>query len=240
MKISFITITPSLIKSCFKNTILNKALENKNIKLEIINLRDFGKGKYKQIDDSPFGGGAGMVMMADPILKALDHSIKKMNIKSEDANVFYPTAQGKVWKQSEALNHINNENIIFICGRYKGIDQRITDNYVTHEYSIGDYVITNGEISSIVIADSIVRLIPGTLNNFESARTDSFYSDLLDSPHYTQPRNFQGREVPEILLSGHHKNINDWKNKQSKILTKIKRPDLWQKFKEINNENGVY
>ena len=240
-KISIITPNPDIITSVMQNSIVLKA-KNKNIvDFEIINLRDYSDKKYKKVDDNPYGGGAGMVMMAEPLFKAIDDILKKMN-PVDNFKIIYPNPQGKTWDHSKALSFSSsNENLIFICGHYKGIDERVVEKYVTDEYSLGDYVISNGELSTLVIIDSIVRLMPGVLNDINSAQTDSFYNNLLDAPYYTNPRELDGMKVPDVLLSGDHKKIKSWKNKNRKARTMINRPDLWNRYinenkSEIRNE----
>ena len=240
-KVSIITPSPNIITSVMQNSIVVKAINNNIIDFEIINLRDYGDKKYKKVDDSPYGGGTGMVMMAEPLFKAIDDVLKKMN-PDNNFKIIYPNPQGKTWDHNKALSFSSSkENLIFICGHYKGIDERVVEKYVTDEYSLGDYVISNGELSTLVIIDSIVRLIPGVLNHISSAQTDSFYNNLLDAPYYTNPRELDGMKVPDVLLSGNHKKIKSWKNKNRKARTMINRPDLWNRYinenkSEIRNE----
>ncbi len=240
-KVSVITPTPEIITSVMQNSIVVKAKNNNIVDFEIINLRDYSDRKYKKVDDKPYGGGAGMVMMAEPLFKAIDYVLKKIN-SNDNFKIIYPNPQGKAWDHSKALSFSNsNENLIFICGHYKGIDERVIERYVTDEYSLGDYVISNGELSTLVIIDSIIRLMPGVLNHLSSAQTDSFYNNLLDAPYYTNPRELDGMKVPDVLLSGDHKKIKSWKNKNRKTRTMINRPDLWNKYinenkSEIRNE----
>ena len=240
-KVSIITPNPEIIASVMQNSIVLKAKNNNIVDFEIINLRDYSDKKYKKVDDNPYGGGAGMVMMAEPLFKAIDDILKKMN-SVDNFKIIYPNPQGKTWDHSKALSFSSsNENLIFICGHYKGIDERVVEKYVTDEYSLGDYVISNGELSTLVIIDSIVRLMPGVLNDISSAQTDSFYNNLLDAPYYTNPRELDGMKVPDVLLSGDHKKIKSWKNKNRKARTMINRPDLWNRYinenkSEIRNE----
>ena len=240
-KIFIITPTPEIIASVMQNSIVIKAKNNNIVDFEIINLRDYSDKKYKKVDDNPYGGGAGMVMMAEPFFKAIDDVLRKIN-PDNNFKIIYPNPQGKTWDHNKALNFSNsNENLIFICGHYKGIDERVVEKYVTDEYSLGDYVISNGELSTLVIIDSIVRLMPGVLNHISSAQTDSFYNNLLDAPYYTNPRELDGMKVPDVLLSGDHKKIKSWKNKNRKARTMINRPDLWNRYinenkSEMRNE----
>ena len=171
-----------------------------------------------------------MVLMAEPLIKAIDNAFILLDADIDNTRVVYPSPQGKQWNQDQVIENTNVENMIFICGRYKGIDQRVIDKYVTHEYSLGDFVISNGEIATMIMIDSVLRFLPGTMNNIDSALSDSFSSNLLDHPHYTKPRVINGVSVPEVLLSGNHKKINLWRKNKSKNATKLKRPDLWEKY----------
>ena len=229
MKVFIITPFPDVIHSFMQNSMIKKAQEYEIVNYKVLNLFDYADKPHRNIDDYPFGGGTGMVMKPEPIFRAFDAIQNQFS--SNLNNVIYPTPDGKVFNQSEANKFKESENLVFICGHYKGIDQRVRDNLVTHEYSIGDYIITGGELSSLVILDSIIRLIPGVLNNIKSAETDSFESDLLDCNYYTRPEVFRDLKVPEVLLSGHHKKIEDWKLKQKQNKTKKNRPDLWSKHK---------
>ena len=233
MQVFIITPFPDVIHSFMQNSMIKKAIkkaqEHEIVDYKVLNLFDYADKPHRNIDDYPFGGGTGMVMKPEPIFRAFDKIQNQFS--SNLNNVIYPTPDGKVFNQNEANKFKESETLVFICGHYKGIDQRVRDNLVTHEYSIGDYVITGGELSSLVILDSIIRLIPGVLNNIKSAETDSFESGLLDCNYYTRPEVFRDLKVPEILLSGHHQKIEDWKLKQKKNKTKKNRPDLWSKHK---------
>ncbi|MFQ6676712.1 MAG: tRNA (guanosine(37)-N1)-methyltransferase TrmD [Fidelibacterota bacterium] len=233
-KIAFITPVPDMVKTIIEQSMLRRAHEENIVEYFMVDLREFGKGNYRQIDDAPYGGGSGMVMMAEPLIAAIESAKKWMNNK-EDIRIIYPSPQGKTWNHRCAESFIDYDSLIFICGHYKGIDQRVIEKYVTDELSIGDYVVSSGEIPAMIIADSIIRLIPGVLNSRESAETDSFYNGLLDNPYFTKPRHIDGINVPEVLLNGNHKEINDWKQSQRENITKTKRPDLWRKQLE-NNE----
>lgn len=228
-KIIIITPVPELIQSFLSHTMARKAIELDIVDLQIFNLRDYSNGKYRQIDDTPFGGGPGMVMMAKPLFKALDDAIDKLD-GIEGLNVLFPSPQGKIWNQKIAQDYTKVEKLIVICGHYKGIDQRVIDKYVTDEYSIGDFVMSCGEIPAMMMIDSIVRLQPGVLNDSESSKTDTFSSELLDTPFYTQPREIKGMRVPKVLLSGNHGLIKSWKENQRIEVTKLKRPDIWKKY----------
>ena len=235
-QIAVITPVPDVIDTLITNSILRKAVERNAVKFHIVNLRKFGRGNYRQIDDTPFGGGSGMVMMAEPLIKAIEHTMDLIG-GSEDVQVIYPSPQGETWSQKVANQTSKVKKLIVICGHYKGVDERVIDRYSICEYSLGDFVITSGEIPAMVMVDSAVRLIPGALNTLDSALTDTFTHDLLDHPHYTQPREIEGLRVPDVLLSGHHKEIETWKQGQREKRTKERRPDLWKTYKEKLKES---
>ena len=236
-QIAIITSKPRFINSYIENSILKKAWERKAVSFHIIDLREFGIGNYQQIDDKPYGGGKGMILMSEPLFNAIDHAISLMG-KSNDIKIIYPNPSGKKWDQKVAKKVSRFSKSILICGHYKGIDQRVIDKYVTHEYSLGDFVMTSGEIPVMVMIDSSVRLISGALNSPESADTDSFTHDLLDHPHYTHPRQINGLNVPDVLLSGHHNNILKWRLKKREFSTEKKRNDLWELYKnKLKNWN---
>ncbi|MDG2266055.1 MAG: tRNA (guanosine(37)-N1)-methyltransferase TrmD [Candidatus Marinimicrobia bacterium] len=227
--ISIITPIPDMVNSIIEQSILRKAIEVDLIKFDIVDLRDYGLGNYKQIDDTPYGGGGGMILMAEPLFSALDRIIDNLEVGS-NTKIIYPSPQGKLWSHHHAMENTYFENLIFICGHYKDIDQRVIDKYVTNEYSIGDYVVTNGEIPAMIMIDSIVRLIPGVLNNFDSVKTDSFFSSKeLDAPYYTRPSEIDNLTVPDVLLSGDHEKISKWRKNERRLRTKNKRPDLLSK-----------
>lgn len=228
MNIFFITPFPDTVKSFMESSMIKKAVDKGLVNYKILNLFDYAKPPHHNIDDYPFGGGTGMVMKPEPIFNAYDDL--KTNLKNLKSRIIYPSPDGKVFNQGEAKKLKNNDSLVFICGHYKGVDQRVRNELVTDEYSIGDYVITGGELSSLVIADSVIRLLPGVLNNIVSAETDSFESNLLDGEYYTRPEDFRGLKVPEVLLSGHHKKIEEWKLKLKQDKTKKYRPDIWRKY----------
>ena len=240
IQIAVITPVPDVIDTLIQNSMLRKAVEKRVVELHTVNIREFGIGNYRQIDDTPFGGGSGMVMMAEPLFKALDKATDLVG-GTDNIRVVYPSPQGKTWDQKYAEGMSKQKKIIMICGHYKGIDERVTEKYVTDEYSIGDFVMTSGEIPAMVMLDSIIRLVPGTLNTLDSALSDTFTQGLLDHPHYTQPRMVEEMPVPEILLGGHHEKIESWRQDQRERRTKDKRPDLWRKYtkmKESEKKNG--
>ena len=186
-QIAIITPVPEMVNSVVQQSMLRRAVEQEKVTLHCINLRDFGKSNYRQIDDTPFGGGAGMIMMPKPLFQAIDHAIELVG-GSENLRIIYPSPQGELWSHKHAVENSEADKLIVICGHYKGIDERVIQKYVTHEYSIGDFVVTSGELPALIVIDSVVRLIPGVLNKIESALSDTFASDLLDAPYYTQPR----------------------------------------------------
>ncbi len=236
---AIITPVPKIIDTFVQNTILKKIIDRKVFELKIVNLRDYGLGKYKQIDDTPFGGGGGMILKPEPLFNALDATVKWMN--DNNIKVIFPSPVGKEWNQNSAEKFSRESNIILICGRYKGVDERVIDEYVTDQYSVGNFVMTGGEIPALIIMDSIARLIPGALNNIESILNDSFSHQLLDHPHYTNPREFRKRSVPEVLLNGNHKHIDQWRLEHRESRTINYRPDLWEKYikvKESESQNG--
>ncbi len=223
MKIHVLTLFPELF-FVFKDwSIVGRTIEKGILTLEPINIRDFSKDKHKQVDDYPYGGGPGMVMKPEPIYDALN-SVKKDNSKT-----IYLSPQGKPYNQKMAKLLSQEEHLILLCGHYEGIDNRIIDNYIDMEISIGDYVLTGGELPAMVLIESIIRLLPGALSSEESFTEESHYNGLLEYPQYTRPRVFNNLEVPEILLSGDHKKIEEWKKYKSLEITYMKRPDLLKK-----------
>ncbi len=231
-QIAIVTPVLELVEAVVKHSMLRQAVERNVVDFHLINLRGYGEGNYRQIDDSPFGGGTGMVMMAGPLFKAIDEAIEKVGGPPEEMRVIYPSPQGERWEHGLAMENSGVKKLIFICGHYKGIDERVIKKYVTHEYSLGDFVLTSGEIPAMILVDSIVRLIPGVLNRYESAMTDSFATGLLDAPLYTQPREIESMGVPEVLLSGHHKKIEKWRMEKCRERTQKRRPDLWKNYLE--------
>ncbi|MCH7954505.1 MAG: tRNA (guanosine(37)-N1)-methyltransferase TrmD [Candidatus Marinimicrobia bacterium] len=223
MKISIITPFPEIIEGALSASILGRAEKNGIVEYNIVNLREFGEGTHKKLDDHPFSGGPGMVMMAGPIFEAFE---KYISDNDTAKRVILPTPVGVKYDQKMAVELSKEKELAFICGHYKGVDERVIDSLVTDEISIGDYVVTGGEIPALAIIDSVVRLLEGAISDPESAETDSFSHPLLDVPHYTRPANFRGMEVPEILLSGDHKKIEIWKNELRLKRTKERRADL--------------
>ncbi len=223
MKISIITPFPEIIEGALSASILGRAEKNGIVEYNIIDLREFGEGTHKKLDDHPFSGGPGMVMMAGPIFEAFE---KEISDSETTKRVILPTPVGVKYDQKMASELSKEKELVFICGHYKGVDERVIESLVTDEISIGDYVVTGGEIPTLAIIDSVVRLLKGAISDPESAETDSFAHPLLDVPHYTRPANFRGMEVPEILLSGDHKKIEKWKHELRLKRTKERRADL--------------
>ena len=232
LNIFIITPFPEMVKPIINQCMLKKAIDNNMVKIKVVNLFNYKNKASDRIDDYPFGGGEGMIIKAEPIYNALQ------SIDYKDAKIIFPSPDGKLFNQSLANDFSKEKNLIFICGHYKGIDQRIRDKYVTDEISIGDFVLTSGEIPAMLIVDSIVRLLPGVLNTIESAKKDSFSHELLDGPHYTRPREFNGMKVPNILLSGNHEDIKKWFLNERKNKTKKRRQDLWENYKLELEDNG--
>jgi tRNA (guanine37-N1)-methyltransferase len=221
------TLFPELIDFYMNISIMKRAIDKGLIEVYSYNIRDFSENKHKKVDDYPFGGGAGMVMTPQPIYATYKYIVDKFKI--EDPKVIYLSPKGKKFEQKYAYGYSECEDLIFLCGHYEGIDQRIIDLIVTEEISIGDYVLTGGELPALVLIDSIARLIPGVLNQEESFQDETFNDNLLEYPHYTRPREFLGMEVPEVLISGNHKKINEWRKEKSIELTKERRNDLLKK-----------
>ena len=229
MKIFIITPFPEAINTLIENNIANQGIKKNLLEVEIINLRDFAKDNYKKIDDEPYGGGSGMVMMCQPLFDAIDHCI---DLSVDKPLIIFPSPRGKKLNHDISSELSNEKSLIFICGHYKGIDERVIEKYVDLEISIGDFIISNGELSTMIIFDSIARLVPGVLNDINSAMTDSFVDDLLDAPYFTRPNEIDGLKVPEVLLSGNHEAIKKWRNDKKIEITKDRRPDLLKKNRE--------
>ncbi len=222
MRIDIITALPKLLESPFGDSILQRAITRGLVEVVVHDLKDFGLGKHRQIDDYQFGGGAGMVMMIEPIANC----IKQLKAGREYDEVIYMTPDGERFNQKIANQLSLKGNLLLLCGHYKGIDQRVRDLYITKEISIGDYVLSGGELAAAVVSDAIIRLLPGVLNDESSALSDSFQDDLLAPPVYTRPADYEGNKVPEILLSGNFPKIEDWRYEQALKRTEERRPDL--------------
>ena len=222
MRIDIITVLPELLKSPFEASILKRAIEANLVSVHFHNLRDYTSDRYKSIDDTQFGGGAGMVMMIEPI----DKCISKLKSERDYDEVIYMTPDGETLNQGIANQLSMKGNLIVLCGHYKGVDQRVRDMFITKEISIGDYVLSGGELGAAVLCDTIIRLIPGVLGNETSALTDSFQDGLLAPPIYTKPRDYKGWKVPELLVSGNFPKIEKWREEKALERTKKRRPDL--------------
>lgn len=223
MRFDVLTLFPEMFDVLDKS-IIGRAKEKELINVNLINIRDFSKNKHKKVDDTPYGGGAGMVMMPDVVYDAYK------SVKDENSKVIYMTPQGKKLDQQKVEELAKQEHLILLCGHYEGIDQRVLDTIVDEEISIGDYVLTGGELPAMVLIDSVSRYVEGVLKE-GSTKEESFSEGLLEYPQYTRPEVFEGIKVPEVLLSGHHENIDKWRREQSLKITKIKRPDLLKKVK---------
>lgn len=228
MRIDIISVVPELMESFFAHSILKRAREKDLLEINVFNLRGFTNYKHGQVDDYQFGGGAGLVMMAEPLVNAIE-SLQKNNNYDE---VIFLTPDGETFNQKMANQLSLKNSLLLICGHYKGIDQRVRDHFVTKEISIGDYVLSGGELGAAVMADAIGRLIPGVLNDETSALMDSYQDNLLAPPVYTRPEDFRGWKVPEVLLSGNHEKIEAWRHEQSLQRTKERRPDLLENGEE--------
>lgn len=222
MRIDILSVQPDLLHSPLSHSIIKRGQEKGLVEIHIHDIRDYSTNKHKKIDDYQFGGGAGMVMMIEPIAACID----KLKAERKYDEVIFLCPDGEVLKQKTSNTLSLKQNLILLCGHYKGIDERVRELYVTKEISIGDYVLTGGELAAVVLTDSIVRLIPGVISDEESALNDSFQDGLLSPPVYTRPADYNGHKVPEVLLSGHAQKVEDWRNEQALTRTKQRRPDL--------------
>lgn len=222
MRLDIITCLPELFEGPMNQSIVKRSIEKGLVSIHIHNLRDYSTDKHKKVDDYAFGGGAGMVLSIEPI----DSCINKLKEETEYEEIIYLTPDGEKLDQPMANSLSLNKNLILLCGHYKGVDQRVRDHLVTKEISIGDYVLSGGELAAMVLADSLIRLIPGVLNDESSALSDSFQDNLLAPPVYTRPASYKGWDVPDILISGHEAKVEEWRNEQALERTKKRRPDL--------------
>ena len=238
MKIDILTLFPNMFSGFLNESIIKRAIDEKKVTINTVNFRDYAKNKHKKVDDTPYGGGSGMVLMCQPIFDAVD------SVRTEKSKVVLLSPQGKKFSQKKAYELSKEEHLIFICGHYEGFDERIK-SICDEEISIGDYVLTGGELPAMVITDSIVRLLPGVIDE-QSHLNDSFNDNLLDYPTYTKPRNYKGMQVPEVLLSGDHEKIKEWRDEKRLKITSEKRPDLLNKKVKLNksgikkNKNKIY
>lgn len=223
MNYHILTLFPQMVSDGLNTSIIGRAVEKGLIEIETINIRDYSKDKHHHVDDAPYGGGAGMVMQPGPVCDSYEDLCNRIG---KQPRVLYMTPQGKVFNQSIAQELALEEDLVFLCGHYEGIDERVIDEIVSDEISIGNFIITGGELAAMMIIDSVSRLIPGVLNNEESFQNETFSNNLLEYPQYTRPVEFMGKKVPDVLLSGHHENVNKWRREQSLRRTFLKRPEL--------------
>lgn len=235
MNFHVLTLFPEMIEGGLNTSITGRAMEKKLVNVNAVNIRDYAMNKHKRVDDYPYGGGAGMVMQAEPIYLAYEDLKRKINTRNP--RVVYLTPQGQTFHQKMAEEFAKKEDIILLCGHYEGVDERVLEMIVTDYVSIGDYVLTGGELPAMVMIDAISRLVPGVLHNDVSAEFESFQEDLLEYPQYTRPEVFMDKKVPEVLLSGHHANIEAWRKEQSVLRTRSRRPDLYEKYIQQKTKN---
>lgn len=235
MNFHVLTLFPEMIEYAINTSITGRAIEKGLISVNTVNIRDFSEDKHNRVDDYPYGGGAGMVIQAEPVYKAYGYLVNHIKLSKEDPATFkkprviYVTPQGRLFNQNMAREFSNEEDLVLLCGHYEGIDERVLEMIVTDNISIGDYILTGGELPALVIIDAVSRLVPGVLNNETSAEFETFKDNLLEYPQYTRPEVFMGRKVPEVLLSGHHANIEAYRRKQSILRTYERRPELLEK-----------
>lgn len=229
MKFYIMTLFPEMVMAGLNTSITGRAVESGIIEIEAVNIRNFTTEKHGHVDDYPYGGGAGMVMQAEPILRAYEYVCERCG---DRPGVIYMTPQGRVFNQEIAGEYVQKENLVLLCGHYEGVDERILEMIADDYVSIGDFVLTGGELPAMAIVDAVSRLVPGVLNNSESAETETFNNGLLEYPQYTRPADFMGHAVPPVLLSGNHKKIADWRYEQQIERTRTRRPDLYRKFLE--------
>lgn len=228
MRIDVISAVPQLLEGPLQHSIVGNARDNELVEIHVHDLRDYSEDKHHKVDDYPYGGGAGMVLTPQPIFSCINYLLQQR----EYDEVIFTAPDGVPFKQEHANSLSLKGNILFLCGHYKGVDQRVRDSLITKEYSIGDYVLSGGELPAMVMIDAIVRLLPGVLGDAESALNDSFQEDLLEGPVYTRPAEFQGLKVPEVLRSGDHQKVETWRRKKSLERTKEVRPDIFKKFRK--------
>lgn len=235
MRFHVLTLFPEMIENVFKESVTGRALEKGIVSLETINIRDFANNKYKHVDDYIYGGGSGMLMQAEPVFLAFKKALENAETDTRrKPRVLYMSPQGRTFSQSMAEELSAEEDVIILCGHYEGIDERAIELIKPEEVSIGDFVLTGGELAASIIMDSVTRLLPGALGSDDSAVYESFYDGLLEYPQYTRPEEYMGLTVPPVLLSGHHKNIENWRHEQALERTKEKRPDLYEKYMELH------
>ncbi len=230
LRIDILSAVPDLLKSPLEYSIVGRARQNNLVHIEVHDLRDYSTDRHKKVDDYPYGGGAGMVLTPQPIFDC----IEKLTSERVYDEIIFTAPDGEVFEQKHANELSIKQNLMILCGHYKGVDQRVRDELITREFSIGDYVLSGGELPAMVMADAITRLLPGVLGDAESALTDSFQDDLLEAPVYTRPATFKGLEVPEVLRSGDHKKVGQWRFENALERTKQRRPDLYNNFNKKN------
>lgn len=236
MNFYILTLFPEMVMGGLNTSIIGRAVEASILTIEAVNIRDYSTNKHQKVDDYPYGGGAGMLMQAQPVYDAWRSVVERIGKKPR---CIYVTPQGKTFTQQEAKAFAEEDDIILLCGHYEGIDERVLEEIVTDYMSIGDYVLTGGELPAMVMVDAISRMVPGVLGNEESGSSESFEGNLLEYPQYSRPEEWNGKKVPEILLSGHHKNIETWRRQQSILLTGKRRPDLLEKA-ELTEQERVW
>lgn len=234
MRIDVLSLFPAMFEGVFQSSILGKAADKGIVSLNVVNFRDYANNKHNTVDDYPYGGGGGMVLKAEPIFSAVEGLPGVSEVKRPRVILMCP--QGETFTQAKAEELSAEEHLVFICGHYEGYDERIREYLVTDELSIGDYVLTGGELPAMVVIDSVVRLLPGVLGNETSAVTDSFSTGLLEYPHYTRPAKFRDWEVPDVLISGHHENVAKWRRQQSLLRTLKRRPELLERIELTKEE----
>ena len=236
MKFHILTLFPQMILDGLNTSIIGRAVEHDLITIEAINIRDFTTNKHHKVDDYPYGGGAGMLMQAQPVFDAYQSIVEK---NGSAPRTVYLTPQGEVFDQKRAKEFALEENLVLLCGHYEGIDERVLEEIVTDYISIGDYVLTGGELPAMVMVDAIARLVPGVLTNDDSSQKESFEKNLLEYPQYSRPEIWKDKPVPQVLLSGHHKKIEEWRREQSIIRTSLNRPDLLEKAELTDKEKNL-
>jgi tRNA (guanine37-N1)-methyltransferase len=235
VRVDVLTIFPEMLRSPLEHSILKRAQEFGKLEVRLIDIRAFSTDRHRMVDDMPYGGGAGMVMKPEPIFRA----VEQLATDGDDAGpgrIILMTPQGEPFSQERARELAQEDHLVLLCGRYEGVDERVREHLVTDELSIGDYVLTGGELPALVVLDAVARLIPGVLGDEESPKHDSFTDDLLEYPHYTRPADFRGWTVPDVLLSGHHEEVDRWRRRQSLLRTLVRRPDLFRRHKLTEEE----
>jgi len=234
VQIHVITAFPNVFDGFKSASIFKRALEHGHVELYLHHIRDYATDKHKQIDDYPYGGGPGMILKPEPLFRCIADVYKKFELKN--TTLTFMTPLGETFTQKKAVELSLRENLVLLCGHYKGVDQRVIKELVNEEISIGDFVLSGGEVPAMCIIDSVVRLLPGVIGDIDSAVKDSFQNELLDHPHYTRPETFRGMDVPKVLLSGNHENIEKWRHSKALDITKARRYDLYKKY--LNDENN--